>query len=120
MRQSPDGLWTTLLGDPATYREASGSALVAYALAKGTRLGILAADARDAAWRTFDALARSLRPRPDGLSLPGISGPTIPGPRLAYALVPRLADIDYGVGAFCLLAAELATQSPGQSSLGSA
>lgn len=117
-RQRADGLWPTVLGDPATYREASGSALVAYALAKASRLGLL--DARAAARRTFDALTASLRPCRDGLSLPGISGPTIPGPHLAYALVPRFADIDYGVGAFCLLAAELSHHGAGHSSLGSA
>lgn len=106
-RQCSDGLWPTVLGDPATYREASGSALVAYGLAKGSRLGLLGAEACTAAWQTFNGLTRSLRRRHDGLSLPGVSGPTIPSPRLAYALVPRFADIDYGVGAFCLLAAEL-------------
>ena len=119
-RQCDDGRWPTVLGDPTTYREASGSALVAYGLAKGSRLGLLGRRARTAAWRTFQALTSSLRPRADGLSLPGISGPTIPGPRLAYALVPRFADVDYGVGAFCLLAAELSLHGAGQSSLGSA
>jgi len=120
-RQCSDGLWSTVLGQPSTYREASGSALVAYGLAKGARLGVLDPSARIAAVRTFDALVASLRRRSDGMSLPGISGPTIPGPRLAYALVPCCADIDYGVGAFCLLAAELAMDhGTGQSSLGSA
>ena len=118
--QCADGLWPTVLGHPWTYREASGSALVAYGLAKGSRLGLLGPEALVAAMRTFAALTNSLRQRPDGLSLPGTSGPTIPGPRLAYALVPRFADVDYGVGAFCLLAAELSLHGAGQSSLGSA
>lgn len=108
MARQEGGLWSTVINDRRTYREPSGSALVAYALAKATRLGVLGPQGRTRAHATFAALVASLRVRDDGLSLPGVSGPTIPGSRAAYAIVPRRADIDYGVGALCLLAAELA------------
>ncbi|MEM6989020.1 MAG: glycoside hydrolase family 88 protein [Myxococcota bacterium] len=105
--QSDGGMWPTVIRDRRTYLEPSGSALVGYALAKGHRCGLLPRAARDSAERVFEGVAATLRTRGEGLSLPGVSGPTIPTGRRGYASVPRGADIDYGVGAVLMLAAEL-------------
>ncbi len=107
-----DGMWTTVIDDPRTYPETSGTALVAFALAKAARLGLVDARSREQARQTLHTLVARLRVRGDRLSLPGISGPTIPSRRLGYAVVPRAADLSYGVGAVLLLAAELAQPEP--------
>ncbi len=110
--QGDDGMWPTVVDDARTYAESSGTALVAYALAKAARLRLLPVESRDAAQRAFAALRARMVRRVDGLSLRGISGPTIPSRRSGYALVPRRADISYGVGAMLLLADELQRPPP--------
>lgn len=113
-RQRDDGLWPTLLDEPRSPAEISGAALVACALARGARLGQLprALDplARDAAWRTWRGLQPWLRKTRHGLSVTGISAPTIPGPTFAYRWAPRLTDLGYGTGAVLMLATELAKE----------
>ncbi len=106
-RQRSNGWWPTVIGDERTYSEASGTALVGYALAKGARLGLLPSPARLAAAKAMDGLVARLRPTRSGLSLPGVSGPTVPVGRSGYAAVPRRRDLDYGVGAVLMLAVEL-------------
>lgn len=112
--RTPAGTWTTVIDAPRTYEETSGTALVAFALAKGARLGLLPPEYREQAGQTLRTLHARLRARRDGPSVRGTSGPTIPSRRGGYAVVPRAADVPYGVGAYLLLAVELsATGSPG-------
>ncbi len=106
--RSSEGTWHTIIDAPRTYEETSGTALVAYALAKGARLGLLPAEYRTAAAQTLRTLGRRVRIRRGQSVVSGTSGPTIPSRASGYALVPRLADVPYGVGAFLLLSAELA------------
>lgn len=111
--QEASGLWDSLVDSPgASYEESSGSALAAYALAKGARLGVLGPDARARARHAFAALTARLARRHDGdLSVTGTSGATDPTPAWIYALVPQEDDVDYGAGAYLLLASELAAES---------
>lgn len=108
--QDAAGLWPTLLDRPASYQETSGSALAAYALAKGARLGALPASVRERARPTLRSLTARLRPRPatGGASVTGTSIATnawhLP---LLYTLTPRRDDVDWGVGGYLLLAHEL-------------
>jgi len=111
-RQLPSGLWDTYVDRPgAGYPEASGSALAAYALAKGARQGVLPPAARAAARRTFRALTSRLRERPNGYAVCGTSVATSAFPPRVYRLIPRRCDVDYGEGAFLLLAGELAGET---------
>lgn len=105
--RTPAGTWTTVVDAPRTYEETSGTALVAFALAKGARLGLLPPEYREQARQTLRTLNARLRPRRDGPSLRGTSGPTIPSRRAGYAAVSRSADVPYGVGAYLMLTAEL-------------
>lgn len=105
-RQRPTGAWGTLV-DRASYEEASGTALVAYALAKGARSAWLDAELHDVAARAFERVTATLEPTRDGLSLPGISGATNALPAFTYAIVPRRRDLPYGVGAYLMAACEL-------------
>lgn len=106
-RQDAAGLWPTLLEQPGSEQETSGSALVAYALAKGARQGHLPADRRAAARRTFQALTARLAPRGAGHVVTGTSIATSAWPTRYYTWVPRRDDVDWGVGAYLLLADEL-------------
>ena len=100
-----DGRWSTVLGDDTTYAEPSATLLVAYALAKGARLGLLPTAHADIARQAYRAVVQRL----DGLRLTGISRATIPARgRAGYARVPRGTDLSYGVGALLLASAELA------------
>jgi hypothetical protein len=59
--------------------------------------------------RAFDALVESLGAPGSVPSMREISAPTIPlpvFPRLGYALVPRQADIPYGLAALFIAAIE--------------
>jgi unsaturated rhamnogalacturonyl hydrolase len=104
----PSGLWDTVVTQPgAGYEETSGSALVAYAFAKGARLGVLPPEYRDVAKETFVALSARLRKGSAGYALDGISAPTNPFPQWLYALWPRTTNAPYGVGALLLLGTEL-------------
>jgi unsaturated rhamnogalacturonyl hydrolase len=111
-KQMPDGLWDTLAAEPGSaYPETSGSALAALTLARAARLGLAPPGARDQARHAFEAIVARLHRRSDGFSLTGVSGATDPFPEWAYVLVPREEDVDYGVGAFLLLARELENET---------
>jgi rhamnogalacturonyl hydrolase YesR len=106
--QNPNALWDTVMSDPGfAYQEASGSALLAYGIAKSVNLGVLPPELMASARDTFLALAAILERREGGLSLPQISGDTMPYRKLGYRLIPRKRDLPFGVGALALLAAEL-------------
>jgi unsaturated rhamnogalacturonyl hydrolase len=101
-KQRADGSWSTLVGSNA-YAETSGTALVAFAIAKGVRRGWLARDLRVHAERAMSWLDSQVQ----GDSLVGISGPTNALPAFTYRLVPRRRNISYGVGAYSMAASEL-------------
>lgn len=109
--QAANGLWPTIVDGATAPHETSGTALVAYALAKGARLGLLGSDARRAAEAAWHGLCGALVWRRDRVTLGDISVPSIPAPALVYRCTPRLAGLAYGVGAFCMLAAELSLTS---------
>lgn len=109
--QDAAGLWPTLLDDAGSYQESSGSALAAYALARAARLGVVQPALRARARATLRSLTARLRPRPVGMSVTGTSVSTNawPGP-IWYRWTPRRDDVDWGVGAYLLLAHELRDQ----------
>ncbi len=59
--QHANGMWSTLIDQPETYLEASGTAGLTYALLKGSRLGILDQNCKDAAWKGIDALLERIQ-----------------------------------------------------------
>jgi unsaturated rhamnogalacturonyl hydrolase len=104
------GFWDTVMAQPGyAYEESSGSALVAAAWAKGVRLGLLPLEFQTLAVDGFMAIAARLQRRgPGQYSMEEISIGTNPSGRLGYRLVPKLPNINYGVGSLLLLAHELA------------
>jgi unsaturated rhamnogalacturonyl hydrolase len=99
--QLPSGLFPTVLGR-ASPPETSGTALIAYALLAGVRAGHLPSSFDEPAARAYRSLLAQLERRPGGLSMIGISGPTMPYPSWGYALVPRVRDAAHGIAAMVL------------------
>lgn len=107
--QRPDGAWATVVNRPdRAYAETSGTALLAYALARGAREGWLGADAGVAARRAWAWLSTRVDEGPgDQASLHGTSIGTHPFPGFTYFLIPRRRDMSFGIAAYLLAAEEL-------------
>ena len=113
------GLWFQVMDEPGrsgNYLEASGSAMFAYAFAKGARMGYLEPRYRETANRAFDGLVRQLvSENADGtVSLNGICAvaglggtPYRDGSYEYYIHEPVVANDYKGVGPFILAALEL-------------
>ncbi len=106
--RQPSGFWDTVMDEPGyAYEESSGSALFAYAYAKGYRLGLLEEPYMAAARDTFSSITARLIKGSAGYSVTGVSSGTIPSDRLGYKLVPTGDNILYGAGAYLMLASEM-------------
>ena len=106
--RQPSGFWDTVMAEPGyAYEESSGSALIAYAYAKGFRLGLLDETCMEAARDTFSSITARLKKGAAGYSVTGVSSGTIPANKLGYKLVPTGDNILYGAGAFLMLASEM-------------
>ena len=106
--QRPDHWFGTVLGRPA-YRESSATLLIAGGWMRGVGRGWLDEAYRGPAVAAFESVVDALRPgrRHRSPELPEISGPTIPlplFPYLGYALLPRAANLPFGVAALILAA----------------
>ncbi|MBI3541908.1 MAG: glycoside hydrolase family 88 protein [Deltaproteobacteria bacterium] len=110
--QQPTGLWDTIANEPgAAYGETSGTALVAYAVAKAVHRGWLEPSYLALAKRAFAGVTSRLRSKSGGeLSMPRISWFTNPGARFSYTITPAVSDMSYGVGAYLMAAAELSDE----------
>lgn len=58
--QRKSGLWTTVLNDPSSYEEVSGSAGIAAGIYRGVRLGILDASYKIVADKAISAICRNI------------------------------------------------------------
>lgn len=111
--QQASGFWTSVVQYPDQSQiEASGTALVAYALLKAVRLGHLPESYRARGLRAYEALTRSLVPCGVGLCIPNVSGPTNPGGLRYYARIRNKTNLAWGVAAYLRLAQEVSRQSP--------
>lgn len=60
--QAPSGLFHTILDDPSSYEESSGTAAIAAGLIRGIRAGFLGEDFRECAERAVSALVDNIAP----------------------------------------------------------
>ncbi len=106
--QDPSGLWWSVINRPGEiYLETSGSALMAYGLARGYRYGFYDADVLPTIERAVAGIeARVARDPHDRPYVTGISGPTNPGGFDDYAKIELVDDTSYGAGAVILLLLE--------------
>lgn len=112
--QASDGLWHTVMNsphgdDPDNYTETSGSALVAYALARGLQAGALdESEYGPALTRAVHGVQDRLDLQDDGwLRLEGTSHGTNPGDYAYYVSVGQADDLMLGVGAVTMLLAQV-------------
>jgi len=117
-RDETTGLWYQVVDRPTAegnYREASASAMLAYALAKGTRLGYLGAETGRKARQTFQGILEhlvtidqnGLLHLQDVCSVAGLGGkPYRDGSYAYYIREPKRTDDFKGYGPFLLAAIE--------------
>ena len=72
--QSQSGLWHTVLDDPASYEEVSGSAAITAGILKGIKLGILDDSYLDCAWKGVRAVMNNIDEEGTVLNVSGGSG----------------------------------------------
>jgi len=110
--QRADGYFETVFNRPGkTYRESSATMLIAAGWFYGYRTGLLDETYFEAAKRAFHAVAGDLRIKDGLLSMPNISGGTMPQigvPYLVYKHTPRGNDWHYGLAAAFFAALEYA------------
>ena len=101
--QAPSGLWHTVLDDPTSYEEVSGSAAITCGILKGIRLGILDDSYLDCAQRAIQALLRNIDT--DGTVL-NVSGGTGMGMNADHYKNILIAPMAYGQSLTILALAE--------------
>ena len=72
--QSQSGLWHTVLDDPASYEEVSGSAAITALILKGIKLGILDDSYLDCAWKGVRAVMNNIDEEGTVLNVSGGTG----------------------------------------------
>jgi rhamnogalacturonyl hydrolase YesR len=104
--QGADGRYHTLVTKSGTYYETAATALIVYGFAKGIELGILDDGYRDTVIRGARGLLdKTLKwPSDTHATVHYTSIGTNPDPGF-YRLVPRDKQVDYGVGAWLMMAA---------------
>lgn len=91
--QSQSGLWHTVLDDPASYEEVSGSAAITAGILKGIKLGILDDSYLDCAWKGVRAVMNNINE--DGTVL-NVSGGTGMGADREHYKKILIAPMAYG------------------------
>lgn len=72
--QSKSGLWHTVLDDPSSYEEVSGSAAIAAGILKGIRMGVLPPACSECAERAIEAILNNIAPDGTVLNVSGGTG----------------------------------------------
>ncbi|WP_019536531.1 glycoside hydrolase family 88/105 protein [Paenibacillus ginsengihumi] len=101
--QAKNGLWHTLLDDPDSYTEVSGSAAIAAGILKGIRLGLLDARYADGCFKTIEAVMSNIAE--DGTVM-NVSAGTAIGKRKEDYKSIMLAPTTYGQSLTIVLLAE--------------
>lgn len=107
--QGADGRFHTLLTKSSTYYETAGTALILYGLARGVNTGLFDERAREVVVTGSRSLLDNTLLWRSGNSLAEVRYTSIgtnPSPGW-YRWVPRARQVNYGVGAWLMLAAEL-------------
>ncbi len=105
--QADSGMWRTVIDREDSYEETSATAMITYAIAKATQLGLTAEDHRPRllrAWRALEA-----RVDENGVVL-GTSAGTGPASYSSYASKP-IGEYTWGTGALLLAGARLKQMS---------
>ncbi|WP_121610004.1 glycoside hydrolase family 88/105 protein [Mesobacillus foraminis] len=102
--QAENGLWHTLLDDPNSYTEVSGSAAIAAGILKGIRYGILESDYMDGCRKAISAILKNISE--DGTVLNVSAGTPIGKEKEDYKKI-IIAPTAYGQALVIVLLAEV-------------
>ena len=103
-----NNLWRNLYPKNKDNRvDTSGSALMAYAMIKGSRIGVLDKKYAEQGLKTFESINKLLKKTKHGLRMSKVIGPTVPGPRIFYRVIPYQRKSFFGYGSYFLLASEI-------------
>lgn len=102
--QSDTGLWHTVLDDPASYTETSGSAAIAYGLLRGIEAGVLDQSWRPCAEKALEGIVKNIGP--DGV-VQGVSAGTPVGKDADSYKNIRIAPMAYGQSLSLMALAEM-------------
>jgi unsaturated rhamnogalacturonyl hydrolase len=101
--QDRDGLWHTVLEDPASYPESSATSMITYGILKLRRLGVLPKRHRQAALKAWNAVnERYVR---DGV-VTGVSAGTVPRGPDYYRKLPAGTQT-WGTGSYLMAGSEV-------------
>jgi len=104
--QDTDGMWHQIVDRPDAYQETSGTALIAYALARGVRSGWLDASVKAAVERSYAGLTAVVE---EDATIHGTCiGTPFQASEKAYFRLPAPVDDLHGHGPIILLCSELA------------
>lgn len=102
-KQSPSGMWRTIMEDSKAYEETSATAMFAFALQRGRDLGILDATFDRSIGRAAHALATVVNAK--GV-VTGVSAGTLPNKAQVYKDLPT-GEYTWGTGAWLLAGSAL-------------
>ena len=86
--QSSSGLWHTVLDDPTSYEEVSGSAAITAGILKGIKLGILDDSCLDCAWKGVRAVMNQIDKDGTVLNVSGGTGMGLTGNIIKILIAP--------------------------------
>lgn len=109
--QDENGLWHTVLDEPASYCETSASAGIVYGMMKGIRLGVLPESYMPAVKRGFEAVVKMIAV--DGMVTGVSQGTGIRETKESYMGVPTVKIMTWGQGLALLMMAEAIQQVEG-------
>lgn len=101
--QDESGLWHTVLDDPGSYLETSGSAAITYGILRGLHTGVLDASFRPMAERALEGILARIAP--DG-TVQGVSAGTPVGRDADHYKSIKLAPMAYGQSLVLMALAE--------------
>ena len=103
-----DGVWRNLYPVNKDNRiDTSGSSLITYGMLKGVRLGILDKEYVKLSNDVYISINKYLKETRNNLRLTRVIGPTSPGPRIFYLVIPYQKNSYYGHGAYFMMMSEI-------------
>lgn len=105
-KQSPSGMWRTIMEDASSYEETSATAMFLFGLQRGKKYGVFKEFAEELIEPSIGKAVRALEKKVDDEGkVVGVSGGTLPNKANVYKSLPT-GEYTWGTGAWLLAACE--------------